>query len=167
MTFRLQIRTWGWSRTFWSLLWPSRGRRGLLSDWYRDKHTSWPGRYRHNVQIGYLYNHTYWLGTYQIILRIYFVAQIFIGSSTMNVSIYLENIRVIYFSLPTTIKHGWQKITLHWINSIIRNNKCIFTKLNAVFILKTAVWTTKILQQIISSQIPDRFSKLLCSTAVP
>jgi hypothetical protein len=48
------------------------------------------------------------------------------GSSAMNVSIYLENIRVIYFSLPTTIKHGWQKITLHWISSIIRNNKCIF-----------------------------------------
>jgi hypothetical protein len=96
MTFRLQIRTWGWSRTFWSLLWPSRGRRGLLSDWYRDKHTSWPGRYRHNVQIGYLYNHTYWLGTYQIILRIYFVAQIFIGSSTMNVSIYSDYRQGIY-----------------------------------------------------------------------
>ena len=90
MTFRLQIRTWGWCRTFWSWLWPSRGRRGLLSDWYRDKHTSWPGRYQRNVQIGYLYNHTYWLGTYQIILRIYFVAQIFIGSSTMNVSIYSD-----------------------------------------------------------------------------
>jgi hypothetical protein len=30
-----------------------------------------------------------------------------------------------------------------WINGIIRNNKCIFTKLNAVFILKTAAWTKK------------------------
>ena len=36
-----------------------------------------------------------------------------------------------------------KKITLHWINSIIRNNKCIFTKLNAVFILKTAIWIQK------------------------
>jgi hypothetical protein len=33
------------------------------------------------------------------------------------------------------LKHGRQNITLHWINGIIRNNKCIFTKLNAVFIL--------------------------------
>ena len=34
--------------------------------------------------------------------------------------------------------------TLQWINSIIRNNKCILIKLNAVFILKTAVWTKHI-----------------------
>jgi hypothetical protein len=62
----------------------------------------------------------------------------------MNVSIYSENIQDIYFSLPKTIKTWTTKIEiikLHWINSIIRNNKCIFTKLNAVFILKTAVWT--------------------------
>jgi hypothetical protein len=39
--------------------------------------------------------------------------------------------------------HGRQNITLHWINGIIRNNKCIFSKLNAVFILKTAAWTKK------------------------
>ena len=30
--------------------------------------------------------------------------------------------------------------TLQWINSIIRNNKCILTKLYPVFILTTAVW---------------------------
>jgi hypothetical protein len=35
-------------------------------------------------------------------------------------------------------KHGRQNITLHRINGMIRNNKCMFTKLNAVFILKTA-----------------------------
>ena len=34
--------------------------------------------------------------------------------------------------------------TLHWINIIIRNNKYIFTKLNAVFKLKTVVWTKQI-----------------------
>jgi hypothetical protein len=56
----------------------------------------------------------------------------------LNVSIYSENRRGIYFSPPKRLKHGRQNITLHWINSIIRNNKCIFTKLNAVFILKTA-----------------------------
>ena len=33
--------------------------------------------------------------------------------------------------------------TLHWINIITRNNKCIFTKLNAIFKLKTVVWTKK------------------------
>jgi hypothetical protein len=69
-----------------------------------------------------------------------------------------------------TIKTWTTKIeifTLHWINSIIRNNKCILTKLNAVFLHKTAVWTTKNSTTENSSQIPDRFSKLLCSTAVP
>ena len=30
-------------------------------------------------------------------------------------------------------------LTFCGINSIIRNNKCIFIKLNAVFILKTAI----------------------------
>ena len=68
---------------------------------------------------------------------------IFIGSSTLNVSIYSENRRGIYFSPQKRWKHGRQNITLHWINGIIPNNKCIFTKLNAVFILKTAAWTKK------------------------
>jgi hypothetical protein len=36
-----------------------------------------------------------------------------------------------------------KKITLYWIKSIIRNNKCIFAKLNAVFVLKTVVRTKK------------------------
>jgi hypothetical protein len=47
------------------------------------------------------------------------VHHIMVQPWAMNVSIYLENIRVIYFSLPTTIKHGWQKITLHllWCSS--------------------------------------------------
>jgi hypothetical protein len=40
------------------------------------------------------------------------------------------------------------------LNGIIRDNKCIFTKLNAVFILKTAAWAKKILQRLIPSQIP-------------
>ena len=52
-------------------------------------------------------------------------------------------IRGIYFSPQQRLKHRQQNITLHWINGIIRNNKCIFTKLNAVFILKTAAWTKK------------------------
>ena len=47
------------------------------------------------------------------------------------------------FQSPKRLKHGRQNITLHWINGIIRNNKCIFTKLNAVFILETAAWTKK------------------------
>jgi hypothetical protein len=68
---------------------------------------------------------------------------IFIGSSALNVSIYSENGRGIYFSPQKRLKHGRQNITLHWINGIIRNNKCMFTKLNAAFILKTAAWTQK------------------------
>ena len=61
----------------------------------------------------------------------------------MNVSIYSENRWGIYFSLPETVTWTTKKITLHWIKSIIWNTKCIFPKLNAVLILKTAVWTTK------------------------
>jgi hypothetical protein len=37
---------------------------------------------------------------------------------------------IIYFSSQKRLKHGRQNITLHWINGIIRNKKCIFTKLN-------------------------------------
>jgi hypothetical protein len=48
------------------------------------------------------------------------------------------------FSPQKRLKHGRQNIMLHWINGIIRNNKCIFTKLNAVFILKTAAWQKNI-----------------------
>jgi hypothetical protein len=92
---------------------------------------------------------------------------LYIGSSTLNVSIYSENRRCIYFNPQKRLNHGRQNITFHWINGIIRNNKCIFTKLNAVFIPKTAAWTKTILQRLFPSQIPDRFSKLLCSTAVP
>jgi len=43
------------------------------------------------------------------------------------------------FQSPKNGNMDDKKITLHGIKSIIRNNKCIFTKLNAVFILKTAV----------------------------
>jgi hypothetical protein len=65
------------------------------------------------------------------------------------------------------IKVTWwlnKLITLHWISGIIRNNKCIFTKLNAVFNTQNGCMNKKILQRLIPSQIPDRFSKLLCST---
>ena len=65
----------------------------------------------------------------------------FTGCSTMNVSIYSENRRGIYFSLPKNNRMTtWLTTiyTLHWIKSIILNNKCIFTQLNAVFRLKTA-----------------------------
>ena len=83
-------------------------------------------------------------------------------------SAYIRKTDGVYISAPhQRLKHGRQNIMLHWINGIIRNNKCIFTKLNAVFILKTAAWKKNILQRLIPSQIPDRFSKLLCSTAVP
>jgi hypothetical protein len=104
---------------------------------------------------------------YKTILRIYFVTHIFIGSSALNVSIYSENRRGIYFSPQKRLKHGQQNTTLHWINGIIRNNKCIFTKLNAVFNNQNGCMNKKILQRLIPSQIPDRFSKFLCSTAVP
>jgi hypothetical protein len=60
-------------------------------------------------------------------------------------SAYIRKTDGVYiFSPQKRLKHGRQNITLHWINGIIRNNKCIFTKLNAVFILKTAAWTNNI-----------------------
>jgi hypothetical protein len=70
------------------------------------------------------------------------------GYSTLNVSIYSENRRGRYvlFRSPsfgpqktiTTWLTKTEIFTLHSINIIIRNNKCIFTKLNAVK-LKTVV----------------------------
>ena len=44
------------------------------------------------------------IGKYYYILRIQFVTHIFIGYSTLNVSIYSENRRGIYFQSPKTIK---------------------------------------------------------------
>ena len=83
-------------------------------------------------------------------------------------SAYIRKTDGVYISVSYNDNNmDYKTIMLHCINRIIRNDKCIFTKLNAVFKLKTAVWTKKILQQIILSQIPDRFSKLICSTAVP
>jgi hypothetical protein len=45
--------------------------------------------------------------------------------------VYSENKRGIYFSPQKRLKDGWRNITLHWINGIIRNNKCILTKLES------------------------------------
>jgi hypothetical protein len=46
-------------------------------------------------------------------------------------------VKYMYMYIPQKrLKHGRQNITLHWINGIIRNNKCIFTKLNAVLYSK-------------------------------
>ena len=60
-------------------------------------------------------------------------------------SAYIRKTDGVYiFSPQKRLKHGRQNITLHWINGIIQNNKCIFTKLNAVFILNTAAWTKHI-----------------------
>ena len=59
-------------------------------------------------------------------------------------SAYIRKTDGVYIFIPQKrLKHGRQNITLHWINGIIRNNKWIFTKLNAVFILKMAAWTKK------------------------
>ena len=52
-------------------------------------------------------------------------------------STYIRKTDWVYiFQSPKNDNMDDKKITLHWINSIIRNIKCIFTKLNAVFILK-------------------------------
>ena len=42
-----------------------------------------------------------------------FVTHIFIGSSALNVGIYSENRRGIFFSPQKRLKHGRQNITLH------------------------------------------------------
>jgi hypothetical protein len=60
-------------------------------------------------------------------------------------SAYIRKTDGVYiFSPQKRLKHGRQNITLHRINGILQNNKCIFTKLNAVFILNTAAWTKNI-----------------------
>jgi hypothetical protein len=64
-------------------------------------------------------------------------------TSLLNRSSICDGINRRNFQSPKTFKTWTTNITLHWINGIIRNNKCIFTKLNAVFILKTAAWTKK------------------------
>jgi hypothetical protein len=50
--------------------------------------------------------------------------------------VFEQHRRGIHFIPQKRLKHGRQNITLDRLNSIIRNNKCIFTKLNAVCILQ-------------------------------
>jgi hypothetical protein len=61
--------------------------------------------------------------------------------------------------------------TLHWINNIILNNKCIFTQLNAVFNTQNGCMNKNILLQLILSQNTRSIQQTpnldLCSTAVP
>jgi hypothetical protein len=69
----------------------------------------------------------------------------------------------LYFSPQKRLKHGRQSIALHWINGIIRNNKCIFYQIKCCFYTQNGCMNKTILQRLNPSQIPDRFSKLLCS----
>jgi hypothetical protein len=58
-------------------------------------------------------------------------------------SAYIRKTDGVYILVPKRLKHGRQNITLHWIKGTMRNIKYIFTKLNAVFILKMVAWTKK------------------------
>jgi hypothetical protein len=71
------------------------------------------------------------------------------GSSTLNVSIYLENRQGIYFSPQKRLKHGRQNITLNWINGIIRNNSYVVNLIN--FINITLIY--HITNQVFAKQI--------------
>jgi hypothetical protein len=53
--------------------------------------------------------------------------------TTLVWPIYSENKRGIYLNSQKRLKHRRQNITLHSINDIIRDNKCIFTKLKPKF----------------------------------
>jgi hypothetical protein len=73
----------------------------------------------------------FWLCIYRNI-RIY---QIFLASSFSIIKQLMRALVVnIIINTITTWATTIEIITLHWTNCIIRNNKCIFTKLNAVFI---------------------------------
>ena len=61
---------------------------------------------------------------YDIYITDEFVTHIFIGYSTMNVSIYSENRRDIYFSPQKRLKHGRQNITFTE-SMVIRSRHCL------------------------------------------
>ena len=83
-------------------------------------------------------------------------------------SAYIRKTDGVYIWMPRKrYKHGRQNITLHWINGIIRNNKCIFYKIKSCCNTQNGCMNKNILQQLIPSQIPDRSSKFVCFTAVP
>ena len=52
-------------------------------------------------------------------------------------------------------------------NSIIRNNKCIFSKLNAAFLYSKWLYEPKIFFTTVNPVANTRFSKLLFSPSVP
>jgi hypothetical protein len=95
-------------------------------------------------QYSFICSKFYKLYTYSINIYEFSLLHIFALVLQPWMSAYIRKTDGVYISVPQKrLKHGPQNITLHWINGIIRNNKCIFTKLNAVFILKTAAWTKK------------------------
>ena len=82
-------------------------------------------------------------------------------------SAYSENRKGIYFSPQKRFKHGRENITLHWINCIIYRIINVFLPNYMLFLYSKRLHEHTQLQRLIPSQIPDRFSKLLRSTAVP
>ena len=62
----------------------------------------------------------------------------------LNVSIYSENRRGIYFGPQKRLKHGRQNNTLHWINGIIRNNcyviyQCYIYKVYKIYYISNCI----------------------------
>ena len=66
--------------------------------------------------------------TFCVILFYYEFSLLHIFSLVLQpwMSAYIRKTDGVYISVPQKrLKHGRQNITLHWINGIIRNNKCI------------------------------------------
>jgi hypothetical protein len=67
------------------------------------------------------------------------IDQVFVTELTVviffcSMSAYIRKTDGVYISVPQKkLKHGRQNITLHWINGIIRNNKCIISHSIAKF----------------------------------
>jgi hypothetical protein len=73
-------------------------------------------------------------------------------------------INLVFWSSTSRITTWPTKIfTLHWINNIILNNKCIFTQLNAVFNTRNGCMNKIILLQL----IPSQNTRLIQQTPIP
>ena len=76
-----------------------------------------------------------WYGKGHVLISIYYgLGHWFFGHECQHI-FGLPTVYICTFSVSLIGLTKWstkiELLTLHWINSIIRNNKCIFTKLNA------------------------------------
>jgi hypothetical protein len=92
---------------------------------------------------------------------------LFVMVQPWNIGVcWIDEVSVTEFSPQKLWKHERQNISFTESMALYRIINVYFYQIKCCFYTQNGCVNKKILQQLIPSHIPDRFSKLLCSTAV-